>query len=500
MGRTDSLEARSKRTDQSHNSGNRAKLVALGRGLVGHWPFLVLLILGSILRILATVGYQPILMLQRDTYTYLSLALRMDVSGWRPSLYPLLIKPLAELGNLQLLALVQHVAGLAVAVMFYLLMRRLGLSSIVASLGTIPVLLDGYVINIEHYLLTEAFFNLFVAAALMLIAYPHRPSVVGAGASGLLIGLSMLLRFIGAVTLVPALLYVLLRRLGAARAVALIVGFAIPLGAYGLYFSSQTGGSFGVTNSNGLFLYGRVVEFADCDEVEVPEELQEYCPAGPIESETKGVFTSGLRIKEVLQDPQGNSKLLRFSRRMILAKPGAYAGAVVSDFARYFEPKDPEAQEPNVKRWRFVRTLEDADPHPFVLENRGAPPAESGITTEFTINQGVATFLRSYQDVVYMYGPLLALLLIAGLAGGLLGRSRVDGERSLGPECLLFSLVAVALLIGPTMLAVYHFRYVLPAIPLAGVAGALGFTAVKRRFFSERGLAYPSQVRSRERV
>jgi hypothetical protein len=185
---------------------------------------------------------------------------------------------------------------------------------------------------------------------------------------------------------------------------------------------------------------------------------------------------------------------------MILAKPGAYAGAVVSDFARYFEPKAPEAQEPNVKRWRFVRTLEDADPHPFVLENRGAPPADSGITAEFTINQGVATFLRSYQDVVYMYGPLLALLLIAGLAGGLLGRPREEGERSLGPESLLFSLVAVALLIGPTMLAVYHFRYVLPAIPLAGVAGALGFTVVKRRFFSERGLAYPSQVRSRDRV
>ena len=453
-----------------------------------------------VLRIVTMVGYQPILMLQRDTYTYLSLALRMDVTGWRPSLYPMLIKPLAELGNLQLLSLVQHLAGLAVAVMFYLLMRRLGLSAIVAALGVVPVLLDGYMINIEHYLLTEAFFNLSVAGALMLIAFPRRPSIVGVGASGFIIGLSMLLRFVGAVTLLPALLYLLLRRLGAARAVALIAGFAIPLGAYGLYFSTQTGGSFGVTDSNGLFLYGRVVEFADCDEVEVADELQEYCPTGPIESATKGVFTSGLETKKVREDPQGNSKLLRFGRQMILAQPGAYAGAVVSDFARFFEPTDPEEQEPNVKRWRFVRTIEEADPHPIVLTNEGGPPARSGITTEFTIKEGPATFLRSYQNVAYTYGPLLALLLIVGLAGGFLARRSEDEERSLGPECLLFSLVAVLLLLGPTMLAVYHFRYVLTAIPLAGVAGALGFTVLKRRFGSEKGVSYPNQVRSNERV
>jgi hypothetical protein len=486
MSRTESVEDRPTSADRNADAGPRVALVSIWRGLAGHWPFLVVLSLGAVLRIVTVVGYQPILMLQRDTYTYLSLALRMDVSGFRPSLYPMLIKPLAELGNLQLLAIVQHLAGLAVAIMFYMLMRRLGVSAVVAALGTIPVLLDGYMINIEHYLLTEAFFNFFVATALMLIAYPHRPSVLGVGASGLMIGLCMLLRFVGAAILVPAFLYVLLRRYGAARVVAFIAGFAIPLAAYGLYFSSQTGGSFGVTNRNGLFLYGRVVEFADCDEVEVPEELQEYCPAGPIESETKGLFTSGLPIKEVQEDPQGNSKLLRFSRRMILANPDAYAGAVLSDFARYFEPKDPEIQEPNVKRWRFVRTLEEADPHQFVREYRGAPPPESGISTEFTINEDLATFLRSYQNVVYTYGPLLALLLIAGLAGGLLARRLQDEGRSLGPECLLFSLGALFLLIGPTMLAVYHFRYVLAAIPLAGVAGALGFTVMKRRFLPEK--------------
>jgi len=485
MVRTEPLDPQQEKAGRSADTSRGAALASVTRMLGGHWPFLLVLMLGMALRIVAIVGYSPILMLQRDTYSYLTLSLKMDVSGWRPALYPILIKPFAELGNLHLLVFVQHLAGLAVAVMFYLLMRRFGLSAIVAAFGVIPVLLDGYVINIEHYLLTEAFFNLFVAGALMLIVYPRRPSVIGVGAAGFVIGLSMLLRYVGAVVLVPAFLYVLLRRLGAARAIALIVGFAIPIGAYGLNFAAQTGGSFGVTNSNGFILYGRVVEFADCEEVPVSEELREYCPTGPIESEIKGVFTSGLRIKEVREDPQSNSKLLRFSRQMILAKPGAYAGAVVSDFARFFGPQDPEEQEPNVKRWRFVRTLEEADPHPVVRAHDGAPGPQSGITTEFTIQENLATFLRSYQNVAYMYGPLLALLLIVGLAGGILARRSRDDERSLGPTCWLFSLAAVFLLLAPTMLAVYHFRYVLTAIPLAGVAGALGFTVLKRRFFSK---------------
>ncbi|MGH2698871.1 MAG: phospholipid carrier-dependent glycosyltransferase [Actinomycetota bacterium] len=443
---------------------------------------------GAALRIVAMVAYQPILMLQRDTYAYLSLALEMDVSGWRPSLYPLLLKPFAELGNLQLLALVQHLSGLAVAVMFYLLLRRLGVSAFLAALGVVPVLLDGYLINIEHYLLTEAFFNLFVAGALMLLVYPQRPSLAGLGASGLIIGMSLLLRFVGAVIILPALLYVLLRRLGAAAALALMVGFGIPLVIYGLFYSSQTGGSFGVTDRNGLVVYGRVHEFADCDEVELPEELRGYCPDGPIDSESRGVHASDLPIQEVGRDPHGNAKLLRFSRLMIQAKPGAYLGAVASDFVRFFEAKDPAAQEPEGKRWRFVRTLEEAEPHPQVRANGGAPPPTSGIATEFKIAKGPASFLRSYQNVAYLYGPLLAALLLVGLVGGLSARYRPPERWSPGLEGLLFTLVSLCLLAGPTMVAVYHFRYVLTALPLAGVAGAIGFEVLRRRF-SERRLS-----------
>jgi hypothetical protein len=40
--------------------------------------------------------------------------------------------------------------------------------------------------------------------------------------------------------------------------------------------------------------------------------------------------------------------------------------------------------------------------------------------------------------------------------------------------CGLFTLAALALLLGAVMTTVYHFRYVIAPLPLFGPAGALG--------------------------
>ncbi|MDQ4057995.1 MAG: phospholipid carrier-dependent glycosyltransferase [Actinomycetota bacterium] len=451
----------------------------------GHWPFAVVLSAGVALRVTVMLAYRPLLLLQMDTHAYLNQAIETGASGLRPVLYPLLLKPLVATGSLVGVALVQHLAGIAVAILLYAFMRRLGLSAVVAALGTVPALLDGFILNLEHYLLTEAFFNLFVVVALLLVAWPERPAWFGAGASGLIVGLSALLRFIGGVVVAPVLLYLLLRKAGWTRVVALVVGFVLPLAVYGMWFRAETG-SAGLTDRNGVFLFGRVVEFADCDEVEVPEDLREFCEVEPSTTGTKGVFTSDLDIQRVMSTPQGNAKLLRYSRLMIIGMPGAYLGAVGADFLRYFEPTSPETREPNVKRWRFVRTLEEADPRPPVTRAEGGPPPDSGIDEEFIIDRGLASFLRSYQNASYTYGPLLALLLVLGFAGGVLGTSS-GPARSRAPECWLFSLTALALLLIPTMVAVYHFRYVIPAVPLAGVAGALGASGLLDRLGPRRG-------------
>jgi hypothetical protein len=78
------------------------------------------------------------------------------------------------------------------------------------------------------------------------------------------------------------------------------------------------------------------------------------------------------------------------------------------------------------------------------------------------VDRPIARFLRSYQlDGGYTPGPLLALCMLAGLAG------------SLGLACLLFFGTAVFALLAPD---VYQFswRYELPAVITLVPAGVLG--------------------------
>ena len=92
------------------------------------------------------------------------------------------------------------------------------------------------------------------------------------------------------------------------------------------------------------------------------------------------------------------------------------------------------------------------------------------------VDRPIARFLRSYQlDGGYTPGPLLALCMLAGLAGSLvLLRRRLSARtRQLGLACLLFTGTAVFVLLAPD---VYQFswRYELPAVITLVPAGVLG--------------------------
>ncbi len=52
--------------------------------------------------------------------------------------------------------------------------------------------------------------------------------------------------------------------------------------------------------------------------------------------------------------------------------------------------------------------------------------------------------------------------------------------------CFLFAVTGLALLLAPVMTTVYHFRYVLPALPLLGPAGALGLSVLLDRLRARR--------------
>src|SRR5579859_8268214 len=72
-----------------------------------HWLLTVLLTAGLVLRVLAQIAYRPAL-LYIDSTKYLLGA----YPGDDPPGYELVLKPLMALGNLDLIAVVQHLLGL----------------------------------------------------------------------------------------------------------------------------------------------------------------------------------------------------------------------------------------------------------------------------------------------------------------------------------------------------------------------------------------------------
>ncbi len=86
-----------------------------------HWLFAVLLTAGLVLRVLTQIAYRPAL-LYIDSTKYLLGA----YPGDDPPGYQLAIKPVLALGNPDLIAVIQHLAGLGMAIALYLVLLRRG--------------------------------------------------------------------------------------------------------------------------------------------------------------------------------------------------------------------------------------------------------------------------------------------------------------------------------------------------------------------------------------
>jgi hypothetical protein len=447
------------------------------RTLIRHnIAFSILFTIGTAVRVAVSLAYQPALLLQRDTYTYLNLALDPGFEGFRPGVYPLILKGLLPFENLIVVTTLQHVAGLGIGLLLYLLLRRLKVGPSLAAMGVAPVLLDAYQIDIEQFILTEAFFETFIVAAVALLVWKTQPSLLAVAGSGLLLALSGLTRFVGLGLIVVAVVYILLRRLGWTHVLALLLGFVLPYAAFTTFQGNE---GAGLTSRNGFFLYGRVSSFADCRGIELRPELERLCFDTPPSERGPSYGFYELELPRFESKQRGNALLLEFSRKMIRNQPLDYARVVTTDTLRSFHWEAPLDREPFVKRWRFVRSVGEADPVRFVRVRDANPPSELGLTQRFRINRPLADRLLTYQDYVYTYGPLIALLIVLGGIGSILGL-RSD-PRNLRAESALFTLGALVLLILPVAATVWHFRYLLPSLPLAGPAGALGATVLRDR-------------------
>jgi hypothetical protein len=444
-----------------------------------HWPFVTILVAGAVLRVLSMIAYRPAIFYIDSIASYLMPLPDLDPTGQDPIGYDLfLLRPVLAIGNLTTVVGVQHALGLGMAVALYALVRHKGGGRWLGALATAPVLLDAYQVQIEQNIMSDPLFEALLVAALVVAAWPARPGWVHVTVAGALLGLSVTVRQVGEVLVLPLVVYGAIATLRWWRRLlwpaAGLVAFLVPVGAYATFYHGHTG-HYGLSNVGGNALYGRAATFADCAGADIPPEERILCPSMP-KSQRRGTDywahdpeSPYFKLRDA--DPANVDRLAAdFSRRIIRHQPIDFVTAVGTDALKVlsWSRHDATTDDPSVERWRFQRTYPEFPPLVTVDSVAGYADRYGG--GHPAVNRPLATVLREYQrNIGFLPGPVLALAVVVAVAGAV-RRSWI---------AMLFLLSGLAVLLAGAVV-VFSWRYQLPGYVVLPVAGALGLVARRK--------------------
>jgi hypothetical protein len=394
-----------------------------------HWLLAVLLAAGLTLRILAQAAYRPALLFS-DSIRYLYLSGGNDPVGYR-----VLLKPVLLVGNLDMVAAVQHLLGLAMAVALYILLLRRGVPRALAALATAPVLLDAYQIQMEQSIMSDVLFEALIVAGLVVLLWERAPRLWMVAAGGFALGSCATVREVGQILILPAALYLLVAvrgwRLRLRQAAVLCAAFLLPILAY-CTTSYLVTGHFRLANQGTNELYGRVVLAADCHAVQLPADERPLCPTRQYALKL-GIDNLVHSPKSPLRDfrppgPGTSAIAADFTKRVFWQDPAGVIAAIGRDALRLFAlTRVTSPGDTPITRWQFQPAYPTYQ-HVSLQTVRAAGQRFGGGGP--TVSRPLAAFLRAYQlHGGYTPGPLLALAALAGLAGstGVLRRRRIRG-------------------------------------------------------------------------
>ena len=494
-----------------------ARLQGLRTLVREHKLFSVALAVGAFLRLLTMLAYPGALWFAGDSYVYIGAALRPQPNLSKATGYSLFLRALLPFHSFTLVTLIQHLMGLAVAVMIYVLLRRNGVSKIWSTAATLPVLLDGYIIEDEHLIMAESLFTFLLMLALLLLLW--RPDIKWwtALVAGLLTGYAVDVRTEGAIVLLVFPLFVLVRGLmthgwkhlrGWLVAVLMGVACLVPVAAYANWFHARTG-QYNMTLSDGFYLWGRVSSFANCAVIKPTGEQAKVCPTQPLSQRTPpgNYVWHAPQVHTDLNSTGGpvtaanNQLLTDFAIHAVEAQPLGYVKTVAKDTALAFGfPRIDYPGAGTVYYYSFhlhykTSTYNVLPPDNHVWIKGGTAYQDwlnYGHQAPGRVIEPLAIPILLYQRLVFTYGPLLALIFLVGL-GGLfslrLSRRLRDIRLRWAPRgtTMLPWVTAVALLVFPIAIADFDYRYLLPVIPFACLAAGLGFAPARKRPSAEPG-------------
>jgi hypothetical protein len=249
-------------------------------GLRAHRSLIALLAIGFILRILVMVAY-PQAFLYSDSIRYLEYSHMWQPDFMRQWGYSLVLMALRQTRSVYVVSGLQHLLGLATAGAMYALLQRRHVPKWLSLIAVAPVILDGFQVTVEHYLLAETFFTTIIVGGLLALLWPRRTTALTAGLAGFLLALTPTFRAVSLPLVAASLIYLLVRRVGWRPVLSFAVCAALPVVGYAAWFNNFYG-TYGFTSMQGHFLYGRVAPFADCDRLSLTQAQRRLCPALPI--------------------------------------------------------------------------------------------------------------------------------------------------------------------------------------------------------------------------
>ena len=475
-------------------AGDLSVVVRTSRGLQRHWLFATLLILGAALRVVVLAAYHPALIFP-DSVRYLQYAHNFTGEQWstdalRQSGYSVLIIPVMLLHDLWIIPLVQHLVGLATAVLVYAVLIRFGIRTWLAAVASIPVLFDPLQLVLEQYVLADVWTVFLVVAALVILVWrrakqpedqEEKRGWLPSAACGLLLGLAVTFRDEMLIMIVPAALYVLVavrpRRRLLTRLAALTGCFLIPVIGYLGWFDASHG-EWNFTTFSGAFLYGRVADFASCQGLNLPAYEKPLCPTQPAALRSADFYGWNPQSPQwTFHPPAGMSRdtvVRDFSLRILRHQPLAYAEAAARDFLYGFSPVRGAGPEKYSSAYLQFHTYVRPDRQAYASIAALGYPAPA-------VRPGLAAFLTDYGRWFYVPGPVFAAGLVLGLGGLVAAKVRRKPDKAVWAAGLLFSASAVLVLILLAASATFDWRYQLPQLSLIPVAAVLGLAAIGRR-------------------
>src|SRR5215468_8654905 len=313
-----------------------------------HWLAAALLAAGLVLRVLTLLAYRPALF-YIDTTRYLYDAQGMDPVGYKGPLRAILL-----VANFNAVAAVQHLLGLAMAVVIYLL------------------LLDAYQLQQEQAVMPGTWFTALIVAGLAILLWQSRTSWRAAVAGGIVLGTSATFAQVGEALILPAVIYLVVAgggwRQAIGKAAALCAAFALPIVAYcaGSYLLT---GDFFLSHSGVTSFYGRTAAAADCAALRLPPAERGMCPSpaqralGPDWLE----YGDGSPIRPYysgLPRDETNRLIADFDRRVLTQQPQRVAAAYARDAAKVFALTRTASQgDTPISRWQFQAAYPYYPPH-----------------------------------------------------------------------------------------------------------------------------------------